>query len=174
MKAKALGTKSVPWVVWNAPTSAAGAITLSHLMSGGGYSRRATIGAKTVEKVLGQIVNTVAIAPWVENTTSALHAKFRVDVFRGPNNNLDEVCQVSCVTDGYRLSCRADGTPLAVSAFYCDGFSVTERGYTVIEYTPTNGKGHIEFDLKGATDMAINLVSTLNTGDKIGFEVTGW
>ena len=174
MKAKALGTKSVPWVVWQAPTSAAGAIILSSLESGGGYSRRAAIGAKTVEKVLGQIVNTVAIAPWVENTVSAKQARFRVDVYRGPNANLDEVCMVSCVTDAYRLSCRADGTPLAVSSLYCDGFTVTERGYTVTEYTPTNGKGHIEFDLKGATDMAINLVSTLNTGDKIGFEVTGW
>jgi hypothetical protein len=174
MKAKALGTKSVPWVVWSAPTSAACAIKLSHLTSGGGYSRRATLGARTVDKVLGQLVNTVAIAPWVENTTSALNAKFRVDVFRGVNNNLDEVCLVSCVTDAYRLSCRADGTPLAVSSFYCDGFNVTEKGYTVIEYTPANGKGHIEFDLKGATDMAINLVSTLAAGDKIGFEVTGW
>jgi len=180
-----LKTKAHPWLLLKTTTTKA-SLSLSSLASGGGWDRRYTIGARNLQELFrGDIPNAVKICPFMYNTSVNDTFKFRVDVYRGGYAWLDRICAVTAVTGAYKLSALPpvyDNTGSLVagatitSAFFADTLTVTDYdgGVSDSDAGGAEGKGYLEFDLDGATEIAVNLVSTIETTKTVGFAITGF
>jgi hypothetical protein len=181
-----LGTKSMGWSVPIKNITTANTIDLASATStvGGNWDRKATTGNVVVNN-LGPDANIapngIIIAPYIYGTSGAtisgMNYKFRIDAYRGKDNNLDRICLCSGTTGTYRIHTFDDNSTPTVSARYTDTIALTQDyGYDIglIDAAGDNGKGAIYFDLKGAYSLCFSLVSTISAGAKLGFSVTGW
>jgi hypothetical protein len=160
------------------------ALNLSTVASGGSYKRRDTMGGViSINRLFpnGDVPNYLAICPVAGGGGKDAAFRFRVDIYHGPDSDLERICLISAVTGAYRTSSLPTGTPVAcaidtTSAWYCDTLNhVTSynNGVELVDAGGNNGRGYLFFDLMGATHVGVRSVSTLFTSAHVHFLAKG-
>jgi len=174
-----LTTYSVPWKIWRRDLTTAPAIDFSSGVAnpagGGGWIRRTSLVARDVCAFFGYQVRNLMIAPFAESCAPNGNVRFRVDTYRGRNNDMERVLLASTVFGQYKFS-AISGIAAHNSGRYAEIIScISSFGNTITvkDVGATNGKGYLSFPLNGAGYVAINLASTVPSG-RFGFLVAGY